>query len=229
MGTTDLLLTRLERELRPLARKRIATGRLPREELTGAWVTCATARLCSLCEIPIEPEELDYEIERVGGAAQTLRFHRVCHYAWQLECERVKQRPRGDPHRSVPLSMHSSTALERILAHSADASLVVDESGTVLLANDQACQLLQYAAGELNGQRVEFLIPDRFRLAHIGHRLRFMDERRTRPMGAGLELVALCKDGSERRVDISLNPVQRGLETLIVATIRMRQAPAAPY
>jgi protein-histidine pros-kinase len=125
--------------------------------------------------------------------------------------------------------MHSSTALERILAHSADASLVVDESGTVLLANDQACQLLQYAAGELNGQRVEFLIPDRFRLAHIGHRLRFMDERRTRPMGAGLELVALCKDGSERRVDISLNPVQRGLETLIVATIRMRQAPAAPY
>ena len=34
---------------------------------------------------------------------------------------------------------------------------------------------------------------------------------------------ALCKDGSERRVDLSLNPVQRGLETLIVVTIQVRE------
>jgi protein-histidine pros-kinase len=83
--------------------------------------------------------------------------------------------------------------------------------------------VLKYAPGELHGQRVELLIPDRHRLAHIGHRLRFTDDRRTRPMGAGLELMALCKDGSELRVDVSLSPVQRGLETLNVATIRVHE------
>lgn len=119
--------------------------------------------------------------------------------------------------------MHSPEALESILAR-ADAALIVNESGTILFATDQACHVLRYTPGELHGQSVELLMPGRFRLAHIGHRLRFTDDRRTRPMGAGLELFALCKDGSERRVDLSLNPVQRGLETLVVVTIQVRES-----
>ena len=116
--------------------------------------------------------------------------------------------------------MHAPATLESVLALVADAALVVDESGTVLLATDQACHVLKYAPGELHGRSVEFLMPERFRLAHIGHRLRFTDDRRTRPMGAGLRLFALCKDGSERQVDLSLNPIQRGLETLTVVAIQ---------
>ena len=101
-----------------------------------------------------------------------------------------------------------------------DASVVISESGTIQFANQQVRQLLGYASGELHGQSVELLMPERFRLPHIGHRLRFTDDRRTRPMGAGRELFALCKDGSERPVQISLSPVLRGLETLVVAVIR---------
>jgi len=97
------------------------------------------------------------------------------------------------------------------------AAMVVDEFGTILFANPQACLLLGYIPGELDGQSTELLLPERFRLAHIGHRLRFTDEHRTRPMGHGQGLVARCKDGSERRMQISLSPVQHGLETLIVA------------
>ena len=127
---------------------------------------------------------------------------------------------------SSVLLMRSFPTLESVLAHADEATLVVDESGIVRFASDQACHLLKYAVGELQGQSVELLMPQRFRLAHIGHRLRFTDDRRVRPMGAGLELFALCKDGSELRVDISLNPVQRGLEALIVVTIR---APGANF
>ena len=105
-----------------------------------------------------------------------------------------------------------------------EAALVVDESGIILFANDQACHVLGYDPGELDGQSVELLVPERYRLAHIGHRLRFTDDRRTRPMGAGLELSARCKDGSECRVAIGLNPVQRGLENLVVATICQSEA-----
>lgn len=108
-----------------------------------------------------------------------------------------------------------------------DAVVVVGESGTILFANHLVGHLLGYAPGELQGQSVERLMPERFRMQHIGHRLRFTDDRRTRPMGAGLELFALCKDGSERRVEISLNPVQRGLETVVVAVIRQAHVPAS--
>jgi len=120
--------------------------------------------------------------------------------------------------------MYSAATLESVLAQTPGAALIVDESGTILKASDQACHLLRYLPGELDGETVERLMPERFRLAHIGHRLRFTDDRRTRPMGAGLELVALCKDGSERRVDLGLKTLPRGLETLVVATMKLREA-----
>ena len=123
--------------------------------------------------------------------------------------------------------MHSVPALESVSVRAGEATLVVDESGTILFASDQACRLLKYAAGELHGRSVELLIPQRFRLAHIGHRLRFTDDRRTRQMGTGLGLLALCKDDSELPVDISLNPVQRGLETLTVLVIQLRESDSA--
>jgi PAS domain S-box-containing protein len=101
-----------------------------------------------------------------------------------------------------------------------DASVVVGESGMILFANREVGHLFGYAPGELHGLSIELLMPLRFRLPHIAHRLRFTDARRTRPMGTGLVLFALCKDGSERAVEISLSPLQRGLETLVVAIIR---------
>jgi PAS domain S-box-containing protein len=123
---------------------------------------------------------------------------------------------------SSRLSTNSPETLEGVVAQAEDAALLVSESGTILFANDRACRLLKYALGELDGLSVELLVPKRFRLAHVGYRLRFMDDQSRRPMGAGLELFALCKDGSERPVDISLIPARRGLENLMVVTIEDR-------
>ncbi|HWX25991.1 MAG TPA: hypothetical protein VNZ53_00950 [Steroidobacteraceae bacterium] len=96
MGTTDLLLTRLERELRPIARERIAKGQLPREAFTRFWGAFGTGQPCSLCDERIQSDEIEYDVP-IEAVAQGLRFHRVCHYAWQLECDRLKRRPRGIP------------------------------------------------------------------------------------------------------------------------------------
>lgn len=108
------------------------------------------------------------------------------------------------------------------------AAFVVDESGTIRFATARACRMLGYAPGELEGRSVELLVPRRLRLAHIGHRLCFTDDRRTRPMGAGLELLALRKDDVEIGVDISLSPMQRGLETLMIVAMRLRAADVEP-
>ncbi len=123
-----------------------------------------------------------------------------------------------------PLLLHLPADLKTLLTHAGDCALVVGESGSILFATDPACRLLKYAPGALDGQIVESLMPERYRVAHISHRLRFTDERRMRPMGTALPLVALCKDGSELSVDISLNPVQRGLVTLTVVGIQVRES-----
>jgi hypothetical protein len=90
MGTTDddLLLTRLEQGLRLIARERIARQQLPSRGLSRMWGGYGTGQLCALCDKPIQPNEVEYEIEHTGAAVQTFRFHIVCLSAWQLECAR---------------------------------------------------------------------------------------------------------------------------------------------
>jgi hypothetical protein len=95
MGTTDLLLRRVEKELRLTARERIAKEQIPREGATRFWAGFGTGLSCALCDKPMQSDEIEYEVRPVEAAVQTLGFHRVCHYAWQLECARVKRRSRG--------------------------------------------------------------------------------------------------------------------------------------
>ena len=102
----------------------------------------------------------------------------------------------------------------------ADALVIVNESGCIQFASQQITSLCGYAPADLQGRLIELLVPERFRLPHIGHRLRFGDDRRTRPMGSGQPLYVCCKDGSECPAEIALRPVQRGLETLTIAVIR---------
>jgi hypothetical protein len=96
MSTTDLMLKRLEQELRPIARQRIANGQLPREVLTRVSDGCGTGRLCSLCDRPIQPGEPNTKLSVSGRPLKRFGFT-GCHYAWQLECARVKRRPRLIP------------------------------------------------------------------------------------------------------------------------------------
>lgn len=107
---------------------------------------------------------------------------------------------------------------EKLFEAAPDGVLVTDTQGTILLANPAAGEMFGYSADELKGQSVEALIPARFRAAHVGHRADYNANPRSRPMGAGLELYGLRKDGSEFPVDIMLSPVDgnEGLLTLCV-------------
>jgi hypothetical protein len=83
-------LTKLEQELRPVARERIAKGQLPRYAPSTIWGGYGSGNLCSLCDQPIERDQIEYEIEDPGehAASSTYRFHMVCQSIWQLECAR---------------------------------------------------------------------------------------------------------------------------------------------
>ncbi len=114
----------------------------------------------------------------------------------------------------------SSELVRRVLEAAPDAIVIVDTAGTILFANQQVQTVFGYQHAELVDRHVECLLPERFRDRHAGHRERFGANGRMRPMGAGLELFARRRDGTEFPVEISLSPVQDGDRTLVAAAIR---------
>jgi PAS domain S-box-containing protein len=87
--------------------------------------------------------------------------------------------------------------------------LMMNEGGTIVLVNAQIEALFGYPRAELLGQRLELLVPERFRAHQPGCREAFFGDPKTRTMGAGRELHGLRKDGTEAPIEIGLNPPPR--------------------
>ena len=101
-----------------------------------------------------------------------------------------------------------------------DAMVIADREGVIVLANAQTERLFGYARAELLGQHVEMLMPARFHARHTGHREGFVAAPRARAMGAGQDLLARRKDGSEFPVEISLSPLETGEGMFVSSAIR---------
>jgi two-component system, LuxR family, sensor kinase FixL len=97
--------------------------------------------------------------------------------------------------------------------------ILVDHDGLIVLVNSHAEKLFGYSREELIGKRVDILVPERFANQHPGHRAKFLAEPTARAMGAGRELFARRKDGSEFPVEIGLNPIQTPQGPLVLANV----------
>lgn len=110
--------------------------------------------------------------------------------------------------------------LHLVFEFAPDAKLLVDRGGRILMANAQAEHMFGYSREELVGELVEILIPQRYAQRHVAFRTGYTTEPRMRPMGAGVELFGVRKDGAEIPVDIMLSPLDVGSERLFMAVVR---------
>ncbi len=94
-----------------------------------------------------------------------------------------------------------------------DGIILCDKRGTIQVANDAVNDCFGYLPGELIGQKVEVLIPERFR-SHEKLRQDFMQDPASRPMGTIQRIFGKRKDGTEVPLDIALK-VREGGEGII--------------
>ncbi|MBV8135768.1 MAG: PAS domain S-box protein, partial [Deltaproteobacteria bacterium] len=102
-------------------------------------------------------------------------------------------------------SQESDATVQALLETAAQAIVAVDNRGKILLVNPTTKKMFGYERQELIGQPVEILVPKHLRARHSADRANWFSKPRNRPMGVGLELVGLRKDGTEFPIEVSLS------------------------
>ena len=122
--------------------------------------------------------------------------------------------------RDISTRKRAEEKFKGLLEAAPDAMIIANEKGYIILVNKQTERMFGYSREEMINKPVEILIPAEFRRSHVTHRTDYSKDPKTRSMGAGLELFAVRKDGTEFPVEISLSPLITDEGTLISASVR---------
>lgn len=120
-----------------------------------------------------------------------------------LGLEDISERERAEALR------RSEGELRDVLTMAAEGILITDTSGRISFANAAANATFGYGTGELIGQSIELLVPERLRSRHAAHRAEYLGTIPPRPMGRDRSLVGVRKDGTEVAMEVTLSPLLR--------------------
>ncbi len=182
-------------------------------DMTGFEVCCrlkahaATANIpvLHLSDAPVESSEFSHHMERGDEAYLTYPVEEVELLSFVNTLIRGRQAQRQ---------------FSSFLEAAPDAVVISEENGKIVRVNGQTERMFGYLREELIGKEVELLLPERLRDDHRTHRACYSTNPTTRPMGAGLNLSGLRKNGTEFPVEISLSPIPDHEGILIACVIR---------
>jgi len=122
--------------------------------------------------------------------------------------------------RAHEILRRSEERFRQLIISAPDAVIGVNQDGKIIFANVEATRLFGYQVDELLGRDVDLLIPIHIRAAHSIHRAGYAANPTTRPMGTGMEIIAMSKDGGIVLVDINLSHLDTEDGLLVIAFIR---------
>lgn len=114
---------------------------------------------------------------------------------------------------------HSPALLGAVIESAPTAMVMTDAAGRIVLVNAETEHLFGFPRGELLGQPVEMLLPERFRETHPAFRISFFVNPHGRPIGAGRDLFGLRRDGSEIPIEISLKSIKADDKPFVLSAI----------
>jgi PAS domain S-box-containing protein len=114
-----------------------------------------------------------------------------------------------------------------LLESAPDATCVIDESGTIVLANRQLEHMFGYPRERSIGRPIEVLVPEHLRGGHLVHLRRYVSNPNAHPMGSGLALTGQREDGVIIPIEVILAPVQTEARLLVSCALRIRGSPAS--
>jgi two-component system, LuxR family, sensor kinase FixL len=157
--------------------------------------------------------EMEYRVIRRDGQVQWV--------ASRGAVETINAKPVRLRGVSMDITARKRAADQFRLAVEASPSgiVLVNGEGRITLINAETERLFGYSREELVGQTVDMLLPKQFRPDHPHHRSDFFAAPKARAMGAGRELFAVRKDGTEFPVEIGLNPIESADGTLVLTAV----------
>lgn len=123
----------------------------------------------------------------------------------------------------VPVSyeddLFAARVAPRAMEVAPDAFLIVNKFGEIRAVNTAAVRLTGWPRVELLHQPIEVLIPEHLREKHRQAREQYMVQPVDRPMGQGLRVEMLHRDGALVPVEVLLGVLESD-ELYIIATVR---------
>lgn len=107
------------------------------------------------------------------------------------------------------MNVFSSTPeldLNALFNHASVGIMVTDEEGYIVKANPFLLKMFAYEQSELEGRKIEVLVPSRYHADHAAKRAHYTSKPEKRMMGHGKEFEAIKKNGEIFFVEVSLSP-----------------------
>lgn len=117
-------------------------------------------------------------------------------------------------------SIAEAKVFQTLFDHASIGIILANAEATIIFANQFGVAQFGYdSKEEILGQKIELLIPSRFHHRHVKERTNYLHEPKSRPMGIGLDLFAMKKNGEEFPVEVSLGNYEVGGEFFVVAFV----------
>ncbi|EQB63218.1 MAG: PAS sensor protein [candidate division Zixibacteria bacterium RBG-1] len=122
--------------------------------------------------------------------------------------------------RSQDAVKNSEQQLRIVLETVGEGIVAIDSAGNILMVNQEIQNIFGYSKEELIGQKLQMLMPEKYRSAHAAGMKKYLGTGISRVLGKHLEFEGLKKDGSVFPVEVRITETRLGESLIFIGALR---------